>query len=111
MERTQTIAQGTRVRVAFSGEGMETAAGLIAAAVEGECGAEGSAIVSQQGRWKGQIEAGYVIECVSDNAWDIDEMGRAGLLRSVGASLQALVKGTGLTFYVTAEQVLAMEVF
>lgn len=111
METTQNIEQGTRIRVYFSGEKALQAAHIIAMVVERECGAKGSALIPQTGRWDGMGEQGYIVECVSDKPWDRDDAGREGLLRSVGASLQPHVKPSGLTFYVTAEQVLAMEVF
>lgn len=105
METTQNIEQGTRIRVAFSGEGALGHAHTVAAQVEHTLGTKGSALIPQAGRWDGVSESGYVLDVVCEC------QATREVLALVGVVLQKLVASTGLTFYVTAEQVLAMEVF
>lgn len=111
MERTQTVAQGTRIRVAFSGSGALEQAHTVAAEVERILGTKGSALVPQAGRWDGISESGYVLDVVVEGAGNFPGEAERHWLALVGVVLQKLVASTGLTFYVTAEQVLAMEVF
>ncbi len=83
----------------------ESRAHGVAAVVEHALGMKGSSVQPQTGRWGGDIESGYVVECVTDGTG----FPREALL-DLRPKLQVLVR-SGLTFYVTAEVVECMEVF
>lgn len=109
MEVTQQVQKQVRVRVAMSG-GTEAQAHHVAWVVEGILGMKGSSVLPQQGRWDGVAEAGYIVECCAP-VKGYDRRTPSDFIRLVGPALQSKVKTLGLTFYVTAEEVLAMEVF
>lgn len=107
MEVSQTVEKQVRVRVAMSGDGAKRYVHHVADLLERRLSTKGSAVIPQEGRWAGKVEQGYVVEvCTTTTYTDADYW-----LRAVGATLQDYVGVTGLTFYVTAEEVLAMEVF
>lgn len=93
-----------RVRVYLSGANTSrmNTYHVIARQVEEFFGARGSSVQPQEGRWHGAVETGAVIELCVDVTED---------LGNFAAYLRSMIQPYGLTAYVTAERVTAVEVY